>query len=83
MEIIDLISPEGTSIVGFLKKSGATCPVECKYAYKGGEHSFNYKVPEGAMAELAMVDGDRVFVDEKGKQWSTIDVEFASTPPRG
>jgi len=80
MRVIELVSPDGAKISGFLTQSGGVCPVECRYSRDGGEHFYFFEIPAGAMDTLATSEGARVFIDEHGKHWATGDVTYASTP---
>ncbi len=80
MKEIPLIGPTGSAIVGFLTKSGGTCPVTCKFSRRNGENFFFFEVPAGTMDEVVNKDGDRVCVDQNGEHWSTADVMWESTP---
>jgi hypothetical protein len=80
VEEIPLVSPTGSTIVGFLTESGGTCQVICKFSRQNGENFFFFEVPPGMMDEVINKDGDRVFVDQNGEHWSTADVMWTSTP---
>lgn len=77
---ISLVSPSGSSIIGFLTKSGTICPVKCKFMRRNGENSFFFEIPQGMMDEIVNDNGDRVCVDESGKHWSAGDIMWASAP---
>lgn len=77
---IPLVSPTGSTIVGFLAKSGETCPVTCKFSRQNGENFFFFEVPSGMMDEVLNQDGDRVCVDQNGEHWSIADIMWESTP---
>lgn len=80
MRVIDLVSPVGTNISGFLTQSGSICPVTCSYSRDSGEHSYFFEVPAGSMNALVMVNGDRVCVDEHNKRWTLREVLYMSAP---
>lgn len=77
-KVIELKSPSGLKVVGALGADGSICEIECHYDYVNGEHSFIYVVPENMSGTLARRNGERVFVDTSGTQWSASDVEFVS-----
>jgi hypothetical protein len=77
---IPLVSPTGSEIVGFLTKSGETCPVKCKFSRRNGENFFFFEIPPGMTDEIFDNDGDRVCVDQNGEHWTTADVMWESTP---
>jgi hypothetical protein len=79
---IQLVAPDGSNIVGFLSKSGATRSFECKYIFGAGEHHFFHGIPKSDWGETADFSGDIVFVDANGNYWLGADVQNASIPHR-
>jgi len=77
---IPLVSPTGSSIAGFLTKSGSFFPDMSKFSRQNGEDLLFFEIPQGMMGEIADNDGDRVCVYQYGKHWSAADVMWEFTP---
>ena len=79
---IPLVSPRGTRIVGYLTKSGTTCPVTCRFGRAEGDAHFLLEIPAGMTEELLVRNGQHVYVDADGAQWLESDVMWFSVPDR-
>lgn len=81
MPIIPLVAPDSSPIVGIKLNDGSVIPLQCNFSRPGGNPTFLYMLPEGAVGYLMTNRGNNILVDANGREWASSDVEFESTPP--
>ena len=73
---IKLISPNNVDITGLLLEDGTVCPVVFMYDSKLLVRDVILK--EMHSSPPKKVNGQSIYVDKNGEEWSSLDVEYHS-----